>query len=88
MKKLIAILFALLMLFGCVQEEPQEIEIPESTNPVPEVYLGDDNVGITKFGYDWDVDNGDGTHSNTIACGITHCSAKISIILIFSEAAK
>lgn len=70
MKKLIVILLTLLMLFGCAQKEQPGIEIPESTNAVPEVYLGDDNVGITKFGYDWDVDNGDGTHSNTIACGI------------------
>lgn len=70
MKKLIAVLLALLMLFGCAQEEQPEIELQESTNAVPEVYLGDDDTGITKFGYDWDVDNGDGTRSNTIACGI------------------
>ena len=70
LKKFFIMLLALIMLCSCAGEEQPGREIPENTNPVPEVYLGGDNAGITKFGYEWDVDNGDGTRSNTIACGI------------------
>ncbi len=74
MKKLIVMFFALIVLCSCgktetLYEEPG-ISLPEDTNPVPSVFLNDEYTELTKFGYNWDTDNGDGTRTNVIACGI------------------
>ncbi len=79
MKKLFVLFMAILMLCSCAAEKPQEqpgIDIPEESyaDKVPDVFLdfgfGTYDEPITKGGYDWNKDNGDGTMTNTIACGM------------------
>lgn len=79
MKKIFALIFAILLLCSCGAEKPAEqpgIDVPEElyASEVPDVFLCLDgwkeNMPITKGGYEWNTDNGDGTSTNTIACGM------------------
>ena len=104
MKKIFSLLFAILMLCSCAAEKPVEqpgIDIPEElySGEVPDVFLdfgfGTCDGPITKGGYEWNVDNGDGTMTNTIACGMHplqfeniykfHVTEGNSIDLVFEE---
>ena len=80
MKKLFVILISLLMLCSCAETGTTQ-ENPETNiynvnygKDVPELYVGVESWGnsdpAAKGGYEWNKDNGDGTMSNTIACGI------------------
>lgn len=104
MKKLFALFAAIILLCSCSAENPAkqpEINIPEElyANDVPDVFLdfgfGTYDEPITKGGYDWNKDNGDGTMTNTIACGIHplqfenifkfHVTTENSIGIVFEE---
>ena len=104
MKKLFAMIVVLALLCSCAAEKTVEqpgIDIPEElyAGEVPDVFLdfgfGTYDEPITKGGYDWNVDNGDGTSTNTIACGMHplqfeniykfHVTEGNSINLVFEE---
>ncbi len=79
MKKLVIILISILMLCSCARTEiPEENKINiyhvNYGKEVPELYVGVESWGnsepAAKGGYEWNNNNGDGTMSNTIACGI------------------
>ena len=79
MKKLVIILISILMLCSCARTEiPEENKINiyhvNYGKEVPELYVGVESWGnsdpAAKGGYEWNKDNGDGTMSNTIACGV------------------
>ena len=104
MKKILMILLVLLLMCSCAAQNPQEqpgIDIQEElfADEVPDVFLdfgfGPHDEPITKGGYDWNKDNGDGTMTNTIACGMHplqfenifkfHVSGGNSITLVFEK---
>ena len=79
MKKLGIILVSILMLCSCARTEiPEENKINiyhvNYGKEVPELYVGVESWGnsdtAAKGGYEWNKDNGDGTMSSTIACGV------------------
>ena len=70
MRKIIAVLAVLFMLCACSAEEQPGIEIGENKPEIPKVFLDNEYTELTMGGYEWDWDNGDGTRSNIIACGM------------------
>lgn len=95
MKKIFIIALALLMLCSCAMTEktPKEPEQPkidigryENSSGVPNVFIFGD-VPLEKFGYSFDEDNGDGTRTNVIACGIhpLQCETLLNVDMCFGE---
>lgn len=78
MKKLLLIIISILMLCSCTAEDAEKpgIDIPAENyaGEIPDLFVEIESWGYSdsaaKGGYDWSKDNGDGTMTNTIACGM------------------